>query len=36
VILEKGRGKPAAEAWMKYLKGDKARAIIKSFGYENS
>jgi molybdate transport system substrate-binding protein len=36
VILEKGRGKPAAEALMKYLKGDKARAIIKSFGYELS
>jgi len=34
VILEKGRGKPAAEAWMKYLRGDKARAVIKSFGYE--
>lgn len=33
-ILEKGRGKPAAEAWMKYLRGDKARAVIKSFGYE--
>jgi len=33
VILEKGKGKPAAEALMKYLKGDKARAIIKSFGY---
>ena len=34
VILDKGKGKPAAEAWMKYLKGDKARAVIKSFGYE--
>ena len=34
VILEKGKGKPAAEAWMNYLKGDKAIAIIKSFGYE--
>jgi len=33
VILEKGRGKPAAEALMKFLKGDKARAIIVSFGY---
>ena len=33
VILEKGRGKPAAEALMKYLKSDKARAIIQSFGY---
>ena len=34
VILDKGKGKAAAEAWIKYLKGDKARAIIKSFGYE--
>lgn len=34
VILDKGKGKPAAEAWLKYLKGDKARAVIKSFGYE--
>jgi molybdate transport system substrate-binding protein len=33
VILEKGRGKPAAEALAKYLKDDKARAVIKSFGY---
>jgi molybdate transport system substrate-binding protein len=33
VILEKGKGKPAAEALMKYLQGDKAKAIIKSFGY---
>src|SRR5438309_1088602 len=31
--LEDGRGKPAAEALMKFLKGDKARAIIVSFGY---
>ncbi len=34
VILEKGRGKPAAEALAKYLKGDKAKAVIQSFGYE--
>ena len=33
VILEKGKGKPAAEALLKYLKGDKARAVIKSYGY---
>jgi molybdate transport system substrate-binding protein len=33
VILEKGKGKPAAEALAKYLKGDKAKAVIKSFGY---
>lgn len=34
VILENGRGKPAALALMKFLKGAKAQAIIKSFGYE--
>jgi molybdate transport system substrate-binding protein len=34
VVLDKGKGKPAAEAWLKFLKGDKARAVIKSFGYE--
>src|SRR5882757_2285393 len=34
VILEKGRGKPAAEALMKFLKSEKARTIITSFGYE--
>jgi molybdate transport system substrate-binding protein len=34
VILDKGKGKPAAEAWLKYLKRDKAKAVIKSFGYE--
>ena len=34
VILDKGRGKPAAEAWLKYLRGEKAKAVIKSYGYE--
>lgn len=34
VILDKGKGKPAAEALLKYLKSDKAKAVIKSFGYE--
>jgi molybdate transport system substrate-binding protein len=33
VMLDKGRGKPAAQALAKYLQGDKARAIIESFGY---
>jgi molybdate transport system substrate-binding protein len=36
VILGKGKGKPAVEAFVKYLKSAKARAIIKSFGYELS
>jgi molybdate transport system substrate-binding protein len=33
LILEKGKGKPAADALMNYLKADKAKAIITSFGY---
>ncbi len=36
VILEKGRGKPGAEALMKFLKSDKAKAVIKSYGYDLS
>lgn len=35
VLLPSGKGNPAAEALMKYLKGDKARAIMKSHGYES-
>ena len=34
VILDKGKGKPAAQALLNYLNGDKAKAVIKSFGYE--
>ncbi|TXT27681.1 MAG: molybdate transport system substrate-binding protein [Rhodocyclaceae bacterium] len=34
VILAKGKDKPAAVALMNYLKGEKAQAVIKSFGYE--
>ena len=34
LILEKGKDKPAAQALMKYLKSDKARAVIRSFGYD--
>jgi molybdate transport system substrate-binding protein len=34
VILSAGKGNAAAEALMKYLKSDKAKAIIKSYGYE--
>jgi molybdate transport system substrate-binding protein len=33
VLLEKGRDNPAAKSWLLYLKGDKARALIKSYGY---
>ncbi len=34
VLLTKGKGNPAAEALLKYLKGDKAKAVIKSYGYD--
>lgn len=34
VLLTKGKDKPAASALLAYLKGDKARRIIQSFGYE--
>jgi molybdate transport system substrate-binding protein len=34
VMLEKGKSKPAAEALMKYLQGDQAKAVIKSYGYD--
>jgi molybdate transport system substrate-binding protein len=34
VLLDKGKGKPAAEAWLKYLKSDRAKAVIRGFGYE--
>lgn len=34
VVLAKGQGNAAAGALMKYLKGDKARAIIKGYGYD--
>ncbi len=33
VILANGKGNPAAEALMKYLRGAKATAVIKSYGY---
>lgn len=34
VILSSGKDNPAAKALMIYLKGDKARAIIRSYGYQ--
>jgi molybdate transport system substrate-binding protein len=34
VILNKGKDNPAAKALMEYLKGPKAAAVIKSYGYE--
>lgn len=33
VLLHAGKGKPAAEALLKYLKGDAAKAVILSYGY---
>lgn len=34
VILDKGRGNPAAEALMNYLKGAKAKTFIQAYGYD--
>lgn len=34
VLLAKGRGNAAAAALVAYLKGDKAKAVIRSYGYE--
>ena len=34
VLLAKGKDKPAAAALLKYLRSDKARALIRSYGYE--
>ena len=34
VLLKPGQGQPAATALLAYLRGDKARAIIRSFGYD--
>ncbi|HLA33507.1 MAG TPA: molybdate ABC transporter substrate-binding protein [Rhodocyclaceae bacterium] len=34
VMLTKGKDNPAAQAWLNYLKSDKAKTIVKSFGYE--
>ena len=34
VILTKGKDNPAAAALVEYLRGDKARAVIRGYGYE--
>ena len=34
VMLDKGRGKPAAEAWLRFLRSDKAKATIRGYGYD--
>ncbi|MEI7612945.1 MAG: substrate-binding domain-containing protein, partial [Betaproteobacteria bacterium] len=33
VLLEKGKEKAAAAALMKYLEGEKAKAVIRTYGY---
>lgn len=33
VLTEKGKGKAAAEALLNYLKGDRAKTVIKAYGY---
>jgi molybdate transport system substrate-binding protein len=33
-ILANGRGNPAASALMDYLKGEKAKAVIRAYGYD--
>jgi molybdate transport system substrate-binding protein len=33
VLLDRGKGNPAAVAWLDYLKGEKARTVIHAFGY---
>lgn len=35
VLLNKGQGNAAAAALLQYLQGDKARAVIRGFGYEH-
>ncbi|CUI03651.1 molybdate ABC transporter substrate-binding protein [Massilia antarctica] len=34
VLLERGRGKPAALAFLRYLKSEPAREVIRSYGYD--
>jgi molybdate transport system substrate-binding protein len=34
VLLKKGEANLAAAALLKFLKGDKAKAVIKSYGYD--
>lgn len=34
ILLTKGKDKAAAEALLKYLRGEKARAVMKTYGYE--
>lgn len=35
ILLQQGKGNPAAESLMAYLRSDKARAVMRSFGYQH-
>lgn len=35
LILKPGAGNPAADALLKYLKGEQARSVMRTFGYEH-
>jgi len=34
IVLQRGQGNPAADALMQYLRGEKARAVIRAYGYD--
>lgn len=34
IVLQRGKGNPAADALMQYLRGEKARAVIRAYGYD--
>lgn len=33
VLLEKGKGKAGAQAWMRYLRSEKVKEVVRRFGY---
>jgi molybdate transport system substrate-binding protein len=35
ILLNAGKGNPAADSLWKYLQGDRARSVMRSFGYEH-
>lgn len=35
VLLARGRGKPAAQAWLRFLQESEARALVRAHGYED-
>jgi len=34
VLLSRGKGNPAADALLNYLKSDAAKKVIRAYGYE--